>query len=131
MAEEFNYWMLEKSKEKLDQLSFKMSKHENYGMSYFTVWSNNMMSFTLGCDRGYFDCQITPNREPRKGFNLIPLLRYLKKDKEFYVKELEEANLSNTLKQEEYVDLFYEYYGIIESFCSTFNAETLNDYKAF
>lgn len=63
--------------------------------------------------------------------SLIRLLRFLKKDKDFYSKELIDANLWYTLTVNQYAELFSENYSLIEDFVRNFNQDKYDNYDNF
>lgn len=126
MANKFKYSIPKRSEEILSNLFFEIINYENYGMYHYVTWSNEKMNFSFGYERGYFDCQISPNKNFRKSFQIIKLLRYLLNDKKFYEKRLIEVKRFHTLSREEYVDILFNHYSIIEKFCTSYN-EGLNE----
>ena len=113
---------------KLESLRFKLVDAVDDGMHKALIWANDQMKFSLVCDRGYYDSYIEPIDIAEHYMDIIWLLRFIKKNSEFYEKELELAGLSNTLPPEEYVDLLYANYNLIADFMKSFKEE---DYLAF
>ncbi len=101
------------------------------GMHKAYEWANNVMTIGLYYDRGYFDCNLLPTNEPRNSLPIVILLRYLNNDINFYKKELEEANLWNTLTTSEYFKLFFLHYDKIKDFFSGYNVDKYNEIQLF
>lgn len=89
------------------------------------------MQFSLTYDRGYYDCSILTIKMPFERMDIIRLLRFLKNDKIFYREELIKANLMYTLTVNEYVELFYKNYNLINFFLKEFNLEKYDSYNKF
>jgi hypothetical protein len=89
------------------------------------------MQFCLNYDRFYYECDIVPRKKPINSMDIIRLVRFLKNDKNFYKKELIDANLSYTLTANEYVELFYKNYNLIAGFLTSFSQEKYDNYNNF
>lgn len=70
----------------------------------------------MAVDRGYFDCSVGPIADPEKSKQLIPLLRIIKDDENYYKDRLIELDLSRTLPSDEYASLFIENYQAIKNY---------------
>ena len=119
------------SQDLLAKLSLTLAESSDNGMWKHYLWANLEMQFLLTYDRGYYDCDIIPSQKPINRMSLIRLLRFLKKDKNFYSKELVDANLLYTLTVNQYAELLFENYNLIESFIRNFNQNMYDDYNKF
>lgn len=115
----------------LAKLSFELADSADNGMSKYYLWRNSLMEFSLSYDRGYYDCNIIPKQKPINPMSLIRLLRFLKNDSNFYSKELIDANLLYTLTVNQYAELFYVNYNLIEAFVRNFNQDKYDNYNKF
>lgn len=115
----------------LAKLSFELTDSSDNGMWKHYLWTNSEMQFSLTYDRGYYDCDIVPSQRPINRMSLIRLLRFLKKDNDFYSKELIDANLLYTLTVNQYAELFSENYSLIEDFVRNFNHDKYDNYNNF
>ena len=106
----------ELNESKLKAFGFEQSIGNDSGMRKAYEWSNEIMSFGLYYDRGYFDCSVCSLKATGNSIALIQLLRKIKADDAFYAKELEAANLWNTLEPNDYFELLFQYYKEIELF---------------
>jgi hypothetical protein len=120
-----------KSEILLFRLLFKLSLAQDNGMHKYYEWNNEKMKLVFLYDRGYYDCEIEPFLKPIERMGIIRLLRFLKKDKDFYKKELISADLSFTLSINEYVELFYNNYNLIGDFLNSFNQEKYDAYNKY
>ncbi len=119
------------SQEFLKRNSFELAESNDNGMWKYYLWSNPEMQFSLTYDRGYYDCSILTIKMPFERMDIIRLLRFLKNDKIFYREELIKANLMYTLTVNEYVELFYKNYNLINFFLKEFNLEKYDSYNKF
>ncbi len=120
-----------KSESLLKELSLNLTKSQDNGMHKVYIWTNEVMHFCLGYDRGFYDCDIEPFQKPINYLSLIRLLRFLKNDKTFYRNELIEANMWYTLTTNQYVELFYKNYNLIEDFLIAYDQKKYDDYNHF
>lgn len=116
---------------KLKSLGFIQTRGYDEGMRKGFEWSNDTMTIGLYYDRGYFDCNIIPAKEPRTSLPLLGLLKYITNNRGFYDKELQEAGLWNTLPSGGYFKLFFEYYVQIKTLFENYNNESYNEIKQF
>ena len=119
------------SQDLLAKHSFELTDSSDNGMWKHYLWTNLEMQFSLTYDRGYYDCDIIPSQKPINRMSLIRLLRFLKKDKDFYSKELIDVNLWYTLTVNQYVELFSENYNLIGDFVRNFNQDKYDNYNDF
>ena len=107
----------------LENLSFRLTHSEDNGMLKGYIWKNNIVEFKLFYDRCFYEAFLVALKKPFERIPIISLLRFLKNDKKFYVKELTEANLSNTLTVNEYIKLLHNNYDIISNFLKSYGQE--------
>lgn len=119
------------SKNYLAELSFDLIESVDNGMSKYYIWVNTEMQFSLAYDRAYYECYIVPHKRPINSIDLIRLLRFLKKDKNFYRQELIIANMAYSLTVDQYVFLFHENYNLIKDFLSNYDQEKYDSYNEF
>jgi hypothetical protein len=120
------------SKSILKQLGFSLPESLDRGMWKYYDWANSEFHFRLTNDRGYYDCEICfLNTGPDFRMSLIPFLKFLKNDRTFYNKELKEANLSNTLTPDGYVELLDKNYDLINTFFRDYHPDQFENYKKF
>ncbi|MEO9484007.1 MAG: hypothetical protein ABJG47_11195 [Ekhidna sp.] len=90
----------------LKELDFKLTKEWDGGMHKVFEWSNQDHFLRLVYDRGYYDCEVGTLTNQTNSYDLVQLLRFLRKDRAYYRKEIEAVNLMNTLTITGYVELF-------------------------
>lgn len=126
-----NALLTRNTEKKLESLRFKLIDSVDEGMHKAFIWANDQMKFSLMYDRGYYDSYIEPVDIAEHYMDIIWLLRFIKNNSEFYEKELELADLLNTLAPEEYVNLLYANYNLIADFMKNFKEEDYLAYKKF
>lgn len=111
--------------------SFALTESNDNGMWKYYLWANSEMQFSLPYDKGYYECDIISLTKPFESMAIIRLLRFLKNDKIFYSEELIKANLMYTLSVNDYVELFYKNYILIQNFLKDYSQEKYDNYNKF
>jgi len=116
----------------LTQRGFKLTEYSDKNMWKYYEWTNSDFQFSLTYDRGYYDSDICPlGSTPDLRMRLVPLLKFLRNDKNFYNKQLKEFNLLNTLTPDGFILLLDDNFDLVKRFINDFDTDKFESYKNF